>query len=95
MKRILFAGYAPVHFICFLPVYNILAEDERMEIWLSGGFLHKDPDEFYNLATEPSCQKLVLEYAGKMLSWRLQHDDHAHTDLHLTAQGSMQGMRSR
>ncbi len=57
--------------------------------------LHKDPDEFYNLATEPSCQKLVLEYAGKMLSWRLQHDDHAHTDLHLTAQGSMQGMRSR
>ena len=44
MKRILFAGYAPVHFICFLPVYNILSDDERVEIWLSGGFLHKDPE---------------------------------------------------
>ena len=44
MKRILFAGYAPVHFICFMPVYNILSRDERMEIWLSGGFLHKDPE---------------------------------------------------
>ena len=37
-KRILFAGYAPVHFICFLPVYRRLVEDPAVEIWLSGGF---------------------------------------------------------
>ena len=57
--------------------------------------LEKDPDEFHNLATEPSYQKLVLEYAGKMLNWRLQHEDHALTDMHLTEEGSIHGMRSR
>lgn len=37
-KRILFAGYAPVHFLCCLPVYRRLAGDPRIEFWLSGGF---------------------------------------------------------
>lgn len=37
-KRILFAGYAPVHFVCFLPMYERLAGDPRLEIWLTGGF---------------------------------------------------------
>lgn len=41
-KRILFSGYAPVHFVCFLPVYQRLAADERVELWLSGGFKHED-----------------------------------------------------
>ena len=31
-KRILFAGYAPVHFVCFLPVYRRLVEDPAVEI---------------------------------------------------------------
>lgn len=39
-KRILFAGYAPVHFVCFEPVYRLLRMDSRLEIWLSGGFKH-------------------------------------------------------
>ncbi|HSN93103.1 MAG TPA: CDP-glycerol glycerophosphotransferase family protein [Anaeromyxobacteraceae bacterium] len=37
-KRVLFTGYAPVHFLCFRPVYEQLASDERVEVWLSGGF---------------------------------------------------------
>lgn len=37
-KRVLFSGYAPVHFVCFLPVYRSLLEDPAVEIWLSGGF---------------------------------------------------------
>jgi hypothetical protein len=37
-KRVLFTGYAPVHFLCFKPVYDRLVRDERMEVWLSGGF---------------------------------------------------------
>ncbi len=37
-KRILFAGYAPVHFVCFLPVYRQLVADPRLEVFLSGGF---------------------------------------------------------
>jgi arylsulfatase A-like enzyme len=57
--------------------------------------MEKDPDEFHNLVSEPSYQGLVLEYAGKMLNWRLQHEDHALTDVHLTEKGSIHGMRSR
>ena len=41
MTRILFAGYAPVHFLCFLPVYERLREEADVEIWLSGGFRRK------------------------------------------------------
>lgn len=43
-KRILFSGYAPVHFICFLPVYRRLAAEPRVELFLSGGFkqVHDD-----------------------------------------------------
>lgn len=37
-KRVLFTGYAPVHFVCFLRTYLRLAGDPRVECWLSGGF---------------------------------------------------------
>lgn len=37
-RRILFSGYAKVHFICFLPVYEELRNDPRAELFLSGGF---------------------------------------------------------
>ncbi len=40
-KRILFTGYAQVHFVCFLPVYRILAGDPDVEVFLSGGFKRK------------------------------------------------------
>lgn len=36
-KRILFAGYAPVHFVCFKPLYDRLRESRKVEVWLSGG----------------------------------------------------------
>ncbi len=41
MARLLFAGYAPVHVLCFLPVYRRLAADPRIEVVLSGGFRHR------------------------------------------------------
>lgn len=44
-KRVLFTGYAPVHFLCFLPVYQRLAADPRVELWLSGGFKVEDGDD--------------------------------------------------
>ena len=37
-RRVLFSGYAPVRFVCFLPVYQELAKDPRVEVWFSGGF---------------------------------------------------------
>ncbi len=57
--------------------------------------LEEDPDEFQNLAADPAYQGRVLEYAGKMLSWRMEHDDPALTDLHLTRDGSVRMPRSR
>ncbi len=44
-KRILFAGYAPVHFLCFLPLYERLRQDRRVEVFLSGGFRRKSAGE--------------------------------------------------
>lgn len=35
--RIVFAGYAPVHFVCFLPLYRRLARLPGVEVYVSGG----------------------------------------------------------
>ncbi len=37
ITRILFAGYAPVHFLCFQPIYERLRRMRGVEVWLSGG----------------------------------------------------------
>ena len=36
-QRILFAGYAPVHFVCFRPLYERLRRLPGVEVVLSGG----------------------------------------------------------
>lgn len=36
-KRILFSGYAPVHFVCFRPLYERLRRLKGVEVFLSGG----------------------------------------------------------
>lgn len=36
MKRILFTGYAPVHFVCFRPIYDRLRRLPGMEVFVSG-----------------------------------------------------------
>ncbi len=59
-------------------------------------FDHKeDRDEFTNRYSDPACQQMALEYAGKMISWRMQHDDAALTDMHLTEDGLVHNMRSK
>lgn len=35
--RVLFTGYAPVHFLCFQPLWKRLVEETGVETWLSGG----------------------------------------------------------
>ena len=37
MKRLLFTGYAPVHFVCFQPVYERLRRLPGVQVFLSGG----------------------------------------------------------
>ena len=41
--------------------------------------LEEDPAELRNLADDPAYRGLVLEYAQKMLSWRMSHEDRALT----------------
>ncbi len=49
--------------------------------------LQKDPNEFINEAENPAYLPLVLEYAQKMLSWRMNHDEQTLTHLALTNKG--------
>lgn len=49
--------------------------------------LEADPGQFHNCATDPAYAPLVLEYAQKMLSWRLHHADRTLTGYSASPQG--------
>jgi hypothetical protein len=48
-KKIIFAGYAPVHFVCFQPVYRRLAKNRNLGIYLSGRFKDGSDDSVWDL----------------------------------------------
>ncbi len=52
--------------------------------------LEEDPAELRNLADDPAYQGLMLEYAQKMLSWRLAHDERRLTNTVLTPAGPVE-----
>ena len=45
--QVLFTGYAPVHFVCFQPLFLRLAQDPDFSVWVSGGLREVDEDEGY------------------------------------------------
>lgn len=49
--------------------------------------LEEDPGEFTNLAEDPAYRDLVLEYAGKLLSWRMIHAERVLANQLLTDRG--------
>jgi arylsulfatase A-like enzyme len=49
--------------------------------------LEADPGELHNLADDPAYAPLVLAYAQKLLSWRMNHDEPALTHVTLTSDG--------
>jgi len=49
--------------------------------------LEADPGQFHNLANEPTYARRVLDYAQKMLSWRLHHADRTLTGYSASPQG--------
>jgi arylsulfatase A-like enzyme len=49
--------------------------------------LQEDPAQLHNRATDPAYMPVVLEYAQKLLSWRMQHDERVLTGMHLGASG--------
>jgi len=50
MTRVLFTGYAPVHFVCFRPIYERLSRLPGVEVFLSGG---REPAEQSDGAAGP------------------------------------------
>ena len=52
--------------------------------------LEKDPGEFVNRANDPAYLPLVLEYAQKLLSWRMNHDEQTLTHIALTPKGPVE-----
>jgi arylsulfatase A-like enzyme len=49
--------------------------------------LREDPDEFVNRAEDPACRDVMLRYAQKMLSWRMEQADRTLARTHLTENG--------
>ena len=49
--------------------------------------LDKDPNEFTNIATDRAYAPQVLEYAQKLLSWRMNHDEQTLTHIMLSEEG--------
>jgi arylsulfatase A-like enzyme len=49
--------------------------------------LEADPAQFHNLANDPAYTRRMLDYAQKMLSWRLHHADRTLTGYSASPQG--------
>ncbi|MBS0472819.1 MAG: alkaline phosphatase family protein [Proteobacteria bacterium] len=49
--------------------------------------LQNDPGEFTNLAGDPRYVGVMLEYAQKLLSWRMNHDEQVLTHIAITHDG--------
>jgi arylsulfatase A-like enzyme len=57
--------------------------------------LQADPGETRNLADDPAHAPLVLAYAQRLLSWRMNHDEQTLTHLSLTESGPISRPASR
>lgn len=47
VSRVLFTGYAPVHFVCFRPLYHRLVRSPQFDIYLSGGLRNEMETEYH------------------------------------------------
>jgi arylsulfatase A-like enzyme len=52
--------------------------------------LEHDPGEFVDRARDPAYRPQVLEYAQKLLSWRMNHDEQTLTHIALTGDGPVE-----
>lgn len=49
--------------------------------------LERDPEQFTNVARDPAYAAIVAEYAGKLLSWRMRHDERTLTGHYIDSDG--------
>jgi arylsulfatase A-like enzyme len=52
--------------------------------------LERDPGEFVDRARDSDYQSLVLQYAQKLLSWRMNHDEQTLTHITLAGEGPVE-----
>lgn len=57
--------------------------------------LEDDPNEFIDRSQDPAYAQKIVEFSGKMLSWRMQHDEPALTNLHLKDDGTVRKLQTR
>jgi arylsulfatase A-like enzyme len=57
--------------------------------------LSADPGEQHNLAAHPDFADLAFEYAGRLLSWRMNHTDRALTNYRITRDGLLDNRAAR
>ena len=80
MTTIRDARYKYVHFTAWPPLFFDLEQD---------------PQEFENRAEDPAYRDLVLDYAQKMLSWRMNHEDCTLTSHLLGPEGAVEERHPR
>ncbi len=81
-------------------VVNILSDGKFKYVHFTGlppllFDLENDPDEFTNLADHADQKDRLLEYAQKMLTWRIEHEAPELTDLHLEQGSVVEGLRAK
>ncbi|NNC87927.1 MAG: hypothetical protein HKN82_05640 [Akkermansiaceae bacterium] len=71
--KVFFAGYAPVHYICFRPIHEALARAGNIEVVLSGGLrtvteesTEYDLEALYGQFDLPPCKLVPVEDLGAM-----------------------------
>ncbi len=58
--RILFTGYAPVHFICFRPLFERLQRLPGVEVFLSGGLRSRTPGDPWSYDTPALYDRFAI-----------------------------------
>ncbi|MDP8230535.1 MAG: CDP-glycerol glycerophosphotransferase family protein [Candidatus Gorgyraea atricola] len=78
-KRILFAGISPTNFVQFAPIYEVLKQDSRIEVFLSGMSHGKDrPQDIYRYF-DVDKKFIIKEKVAK----RFYFDIYVSPDFHL------------
>jgi len=49
--------------------------------------LERDPEQFVNVATDPAYATVRADYAGRLLSWRMRHDERTLTGHYIDTDG--------
>ena len=58
--KILFTGYAPVHFVCFQPLFDRLRELPGVEVFVSGGLRQRAPGQPWTYDTPALYDRFAL-----------------------------------